>query len=111
MYKHIFILITLLYVSITYAQDINVKYRGNVNVNNGHFIEYPLKPSSLVEQIYYDEPNQYLIVSLNGTFYHYCSIPEEVVNAWVDAPSLAEYYKANVEEKYDCQINPTPEYR
>jgi hypothetical protein len=110
--KQILISLSLLvFVCGIYAQDVNVKYRGPVNVDNGHFVEYPLKQSSIVKAIYYDEPNEYLLVSLNGTFYHYCSIPMYVVNDWVGAPSLGGYYNAKVKGGYDCRINPTPEYR
>lgn len=111
MTKHVITVILLLFAYCVYAQDIDIKYHGSVDVHNGHFIEYPLKPSSLVKQIYYDEPNQYLLVRLNGTFYHYCSIPSNVVDDWVNAPSLGKYYNANVKGKFDCRINPTPEYR
>ena len=111
MVKYTLTLIIFLFVSCIHAQDINVKYRGIVNVENGHFIDYPLKTSSLVKAIYYDESNEYLLVSLNGTFYHYCTIPVQVVNDWVDAPSLGKYYNAKIKGNYDCRINPTPEYR
>ena len=52
MVKYILTLIIFLFVSCIHAQDINVKYRGIVNVENGHFIDYPLKTSSLVKAIY-----------------------------------------------------------
>ena len=111
MTKHILAGALLLFTCSAHAQDVHVKYRGPVNVDNGHFVEFQLKPSSLVKQIYYDEPNQYLLVSLNGTFYHYCSLPLEVVNDWVNAESLGRYYNANVKGRFDCRINPRPEYR
>jgi hypothetical protein len=70
----------------------------------------PLKPSSLVQEIYYDAESHYLLVSLNGTFYHYCGIPSNVVTAWVDAPSLGSFYNASVKGRFDCRVNPVPSY-
>ena len=111
MTKYILAVIFPLFAWCAFAQDVNVKYRGPVNVDNGHFVEFQLKPSSLVKQIYYDEPNEYLIVSLDGAYYHYCSLPLEVVNDWVNAESLGRYYNKNIKGRFDCRINPTPEYR
>jgi hypothetical protein len=93
-----------------FAQQVFVKYRGMVDVGNGHFQSYDLRPSSLVWEIYYDLPNNYLIVNLNGTYYHYCGIPQNVVNHWVSADSLGRFYGTYVKGNYDCRIHPVPKY-
>ena len=49
--------------------------------------------------------------SLYGAYYHYRSTPMQVVSNWVDVPSLGKYYKALIRERYDCRIEPMPEYR
>ena len=47
------------------AREIAVKYRQTpVDVSNGKFQEISLKLSSVVEEIFYDSGNQYLLVSL-----------------------------------------------
>jgi len=107
-----FTAVLLLIVFSVHSRDINVKYRdGAVNVDNGNFVEFDLKSSSLVKEIFYDQKNEYLLVRLKNTFYHYCSIPVVTVNNWISSPSLGKYYNANVNRNYDCRINPTPEYK
>ena len=59
------------------ARDVTVKYRPTpVDVSSGHFEELPLKPSSLVKEIFYDAGSEYLLVRLKETFYHYYTAPE-----------------------------------
>lgn len=104
--------VALLWVLSSNAHDIDVKYRPDpVDVDNGHFQHMSLKPSSLVQDIYYDAGNHYLLVSLNGTFYHYCGIPANVVAAWIDAPSLGSFYNSSVKGRFDCRVNPVPAYK
>lgn len=94
------------------ARDVYVKYRSDpVDVDNGHFQEQTLKSSSLVQHIFYDSGNEYLLVDLNGTYYHYCGIGSGVVASWVSAPSLGSFYSSNVKGRFDCRINPVPSYK
>jgi hypothetical protein len=37
-----------------------------------------------------------MLIDLNGTWYHYCSIPERTVNALLTAESVGDYYNAQV---------------
>ena len=71
--------ILILSISSVSSKQIYVKYRGPVDTNNGHLSQISLKSSSLVQEIFYDADNHYLIVNLNGTYYHYCELPEEIV--------------------------------
>lgn len=74
------------------ALGITVKYRATpVDVSNGHFQEFALKPSSLVQEIFYDLGNEYLLVRLKQTFSHYCGIPKAAVREWVAASSLGRH--------------------
>ncbi len=92
------------------AESIYVKYKGLVDVDNGHFSHLSLKYSSFINNIYYDDDNKYLLVQLNNTFYHYCSIPNNTVNSWVNSSSLGRFYNANVKGNFDCRTNPQPSY-
>lgn len=107
----IFALIAILPFHSANAREIKVKYRADpVDVDNGHFQVIETKPSTLVQQIIYDSPNNYLLVDLNGTFYHYCGIPGSVVSAWVASPSLGSFYNSAVKGNYDCRTYPVPHY-
>jgi len=96
--------------SNAFAKDIYVKYRGTVDVSNGHFQQLGLNRSSLVKNMYYDQGNSYLLVRLKSTYYHYCSIPQGVVSDWRSSSSLGRYYNRNIKGNYDCRVNPVPNY-
>ena len=98
------VFLSLVFTVQVQAKQIYVKYRGPIDTDNGHFIAYQLKPSSLVHEIFYDRPNNYLLVNLKGTYYHYCSMPKVVVDDWVSSPSLGKFYLANIKGNYDCRI-------
>ena len=107
------LLISLLFIglsSTTFAKDIYVKYRGAVDVSNGHFQQLSLKGSSLVKNMYHDKGNSYLLVKLKSTYYHYCSIPQNIVSDWRSSSSLGRYYNYNIKGNYDCRVNPIPSY-
>ena len=107
------LLATILLIGLSssaFAKDIYVKYRGTVDVSNGHFQQLGLKRSSLVKNMYYDRGNSYLLVRLKSTYYHYCSIPQGVVSDWRNSSSLGRYYNRNIKGNYDCRVNPVPNY-
>ena len=112
MKKAIILVVLLMGLSVvSNAQAIYVKYRGVVDVSNGHFQQLNVKSSSLVKNMYYDQSNSYLLVSLKGTYYHYCSIPKGVVSNWRNASSLGRYYNYSIKGNYDCRVNPVPNYK
>lgn len=106
----IFIVFFVCFSHVALAKNIHVKYRGVVDVENGQFVSYKLKPSSLVQEIYFDASNRYLIVNLNGTNYHYCGIEKNVVETWVSSESLGRFYNYNIKGNFDCRKNPMPNY-
>jgi len=97
--------------------NIWVKHWHLVNVDNEHFVHYKSKSATLIKDMYYDEENAYLIVRLNHTYYHYCSIPKSVIDEWRNMPKewdirspLKWYYYNYIKGNYDCRINPVPSY-
>lgn len=90
---------------------VNIKYRTDrVDVNNGSFQHFNTTRSSLVEDAWYDPGNNYMIIDLNGTNYHYCGMPVQVWNNFKEASSLGTYYNASIKGNYDCRINRVPSY-
>jgi len=98
----------LLTINSAHAQEVFVKYRGLVDLSN--FYCPSIKPSSVVNNICYDQQNEYLLVQLNRTYYHYCEVPLSVFSDWIDADSLGRYYKAFVKGNYSCRLSKPPEY-
>ena len=90
------------------AETIFVKYRGTVDL--APFRCEWIENSSLVRRLCYDRKNEYLIVSLNGTYYHYCGLPAAVLKDWVSAPSLGRFYNATIKHNFDCRQKLPPAY-
>jgi hypothetical protein len=98
---------------------ITIKYRPTaVNVSNGYFYYWqPEIPGNLLEA-WWDRYNNYLIVNLRGTNYHYCSFSEFSWTALRDSARLSDkggvdsYFRRFIRgsDSYDCRLNPVPEY-
>lgn len=89
------------------AETVYVKYRGPVSLDG--FSCQSFTRSSVVDRICYRAKQQYALVSLNGTYYHYCQIPQDVVAAWQQADSLGRFYGAYVKGRYDCRMYGPPQ--
>jgi hypothetical protein len=44
-----------------------------------------------------------MLISLNGTFYHYCGIDADTVSSLLNAPSMGRFYNASVKGYFDCR--------
>ena len=105
--KKILILLALT-LSMLQAQSVYVKYRGTVNTDT--MTTKNIGYSSFVNDIKYNAKQQYLLVKLNNTYYHYCAVPQRTVNNWISSSSLGSYYNTNIKGNYDCRIYPVPIY-
>lgn len=84
------------------AETVFVKYKGKVNLDS---FSCRNTDSSLVHRICYDASQQYAVVNLKGTYYHYCAMPSGVVRNWLAASSIGKFYNANIKGNYDCRRN------
>ena len=84
------------------AESVYVKYRGVVDLDE---FRCSWVSSSFVDRICYQDDARYLLVSLNGTYYHYCGVPERVFSSWLQAPSKGRFYNAYVKGRYDCRYS------
>ena len=91
------------------AETVTVKYRGQVELTP--FTCDGFTRSSLVKRLCYDTKEEYLLVSLNGIYYHYCEIPLTLVAAWKEATSLGRFYNQQIKGRFDCRVNYMPGYR
>ncbi|WKA26372.1 KTSC domain-containing protein [Bradyrhizobium roseum] len=96
-----------------HAETVDVKYRGQVDLKP--FTCQSITKSSFVNRICYDAKNQYMIILLKDTYYHYCEIPKSTVDALLSADSHGRYYNANIKGSgkdgpYDCRTHRVPSY-
>jgi hypothetical protein len=96
-------------VSPAFAETVFVKYRGELDLSP--FICESINRSSLVRRICYDAENRYMLISLNGTYYHYCNIGSETVGGLLSADSMGRFYNATIRSRFDCRIHLPPSYK
>jgi len=95
------------------AEMVNVKYRGSVDLTP--FGCETITRSSFIKRVCYDATNQYMIIKLKRTYYHYCEIDAGTVAALRAAESMGRYYSANIKGSgqdgpYDCRTHRVPNY-
>ena len=91
------------------AETVNVKYRGPVDL--APFACESVSRSSLVKRVCYDKREQYMIINLQGTYYHYCGIDAGTVGQLQNADSMGRYYNAAIKGRFDCRTGRVPAYK
>jgi hypothetical protein len=95
-------------ISTGRAESVFVKYRGAVDLKS--FDCKDLTRSSFIDRVCYDRSKEYMLISLNGTYYHYCEIDASTVSALLDASSMGRFYNANIKSQFDCRVHRVPAY-
>jgi hypothetical protein len=101
-------LVSLAGASWTDAETVDVKNRGTVDLKP--FACQDVTRSSLVNRVCYDAANRVMIVQSNAVYSQYCDVPEAARDSFLNAPSMGQYYKANikgsgVEVMYECRAD------
>ena len=65
--------------AVASAEIVIVKYRGPIDLKP--LTCQSVTRSSFVQRVCYDTREQYMIINLTGTYYHYCEIPQKVVGS------------------------------
>jgi Domain of unknown function (DUF4189)/KTSC domain len=86
--------------SIGRAESVFVKYRGEVDLTP--FDCTGIERSSFINRVCYDRNNEYMLISLNGTYYQYCQIDAGTVSSLLDAPSMGQFYNFSIKRKFEC---------
>ncbi len=90
------------------AESVYVKYRGEVDLKSIDCTD--IARSNFIRRVCYDEANEYMLINLNGTYYHYCAIDAGTVSAFRAADSMGRFYNASIKANFDCRKNQAPEY-
>lgn len=104
---------TLLITTAVEAETVNVKYRGFVDLAPFTCTDTPR--SSFIGRVCYDKANQYMVIKLQNTYYHYCELPLATLNTFMAAPSMGQYFNKNIkgtgsDGPYDCRTHRMPKY-
>ena len=103
------IALTVGLAGVVHAETVNVKYRGPVDL--APFQCESINRSSLVTRVCYDRKEQYMVIGLQGTYYHYCEIDAATVSALRNAQSMGRFYNQAIKGKFDCRTRRVPTYR
>jgi hypothetical protein len=82
-----------------------------VDVADPRFVYLDGGSSSFVDGAFYDADNGYMIISLNGTAYHYCGLPTGVWSTFTTASSLGSFYNTQIKGHFDCRTGTVPQYQ
>jgi hypothetical protein len=94
------LLLSFGFINSSNAESVYVEYRGNVSLN-GFNCQYT--QSSFVNRICYQQRNNYVLASLNGTYYQYCRVPSLITNGWLSSSSKGSFYNSNIKGRFDCR--------
>ncbi len=88
------------------AETVNVESVGAVDL--APFACQDITRSSVVNRVCYDAANRRMIVQANVAWSQYCDVPEAVRDNFLNAPSMGQYYNANIKGsetagQYQCR--------
>ena len=66
--------------------------------------------SGFVRRVCYDRGHSYMLINLNGTYYHYCEIDGDTVAKLLQADSIGRVFNANIKGQFDCRTHRVPNY-
>jgi len=90
---------------------LTIKYRPDpVDIADPRFAFLDGGSSSLVDFAFYDPNTEYMIISLNGTAYHYCGMPDGAWDELTAASSLGSFYNTRIKGRFDCRSGFVPQY-
>ncbi|MEA2881910.1 MAG: hypothetical protein QOH32_1166 [Bradyrhizobium sp.] len=95
----------------TDAEFVNVRDVGAINL--APFACQDISRSSIVNRVCYDAESRHMIVQANAAYSQYCDVPEAVRDSFLNAPSMGQYYNANIKGPgtvgpYECGAQRTP---
>jgi hypothetical protein len=93
------------------AEIIDVKDRGAVDLTP--FSCQDITRSSVISRVCYDIESRRLLVQRHAVYHQYCDLPKDTRDAFLNAPSMGQYYRASIEgaggsRPYDCRTHNAP---
>jgi hypothetical protein len=94
------------------AETVDVKYRGMVDLKPFACTDTPR--SSFIQRVCYDKSQNYMLISLKGTYY-YCELPPATFETFVTSQSMGQFYNQNIKGSgsdgpFDCRTHRVPAY-
>jgi len=77
------------------AEIVGVKDRGAVDLKP--FNCQDITRSSVIDRVCYDAESHRMLVQRHAVYYQHCDLPKDTLDAFLNAPSMGRYYRANIE--------------
>jgi hypothetical protein len=111
MIRPIVVMLALLATTPASAETVDVKFRGVVDLKPFACTDTPR--SSFIQRVCYDKAQSYMLISLKGTYYHYCELPPATFDAFVAAPSMGQFFNQKIkgtgsDGPFDCRTHRVP---
>jgi hypothetical protein len=106
-----FILALLVTAPWEEAEIVGVKDRGTVDLKP--FNCQDISRSSVISRVCYDTESRRMLVQRHAVYLSYCDLPKDTLDAFLNAPSMGRYYRANIEGTdgsgpYACRTHKVP---
>jgi hypothetical protein len=93
------------------AEIVDVKDRGAVDLKP--FNCQDITRSSVISRVCYDTESRRMLVQRHAVYHQYCDLPKDAHDAFLNAPSMGRYYRANIESAggsgpYACRTHKVP---
>ena len=93
------------------AEIVDVRDRGAVDLKP--FDCQDITRSSVISRVCYDSESRRMLVQRHAVYFQYCDLPKDTRDAFLNAPSMGRYYRANIEgadgsAPYACRTHKVP---
>ena len=77
------------------AEIVDVKDHGAADLKP--FACQDITRSSLISRVCYDAESRRMLVQRHAVYRQYCDLPQDTIDAFLNAPSMGQFFKANIE--------------
>ena len=92
------------------AETVAVENRDPVDLTT--FSCQDVTRSSVISRVCYDRESRRMLVQRQAVYRQYCDLPRDTLDAFLNAPSMGKFLKANIETvgsdgsgRYDCRTH------
>ena len=107
------LLVRLAGATWTDAETVNVQFGTAVDL--APFACQDITRSSVVNRVCYDAASRRMIVQANAAYSQDCDIPQATRDSFLNAPSIGQYYNANIKASetagpHECRADRRPKH-
>lgn len=102
-------------LTLTYNVIRDGRFRSAASTFSKPFVCTDTPRSSFIQRVCYDKAQNYMLINLKGTYYHYCELPAATFDSFVAAPSMGQFYNQRIKGSgsdgpFDCRTHRAPAY-